>query len=90
MGRRPLNVLNQLVSDSNNSTVTLPEQFSGFTGLIGLAASPIVGIMKAVSGAMDDLAPERMAVFNQKYKDVPTVKYYSVTSTFKPWFNHLF
>jgi len=61
----------------------------GFTGLIGFAAAPIVGIMKAASGAMEDLTPERMASFNQKYKDVPTVKYYSVMSTFKPWFNHL-
>jgi triacylglycerol lipase len=41
-------------------------------------------MMKAASGALTDLTPEHMASFNRKYKDVPTVKYYSVTSTFTP------
>jgi hypothetical protein len=83
-------VPNQLVSD-RHIFVSAPDRgISGITGLIGLAAAPIVGMMKVASGAMLDLTPEHMASFNQKYKDVPTVKYYSVTSTFKPWINHLF
>jgi len=62
----------------------------GYTGLIGLATEPLFGMAKVASKAMADLTPEYMASFNRKYKDVPTVKYYSVSSAFTPWTNHLF
>ncbi|KAJ7191152.1 Alpha/Beta hydrolase protein [Mycena pura] len=62
----------------------------GYTGIIGLATTPIVEMTKVASNAMANLTPEYMASFNRKYKDVPTVKYYSVTSTFTPRMNHLF
>jgi hypothetical protein len=86
-----VNVLNRLISDRHTFFSTPSDQgVSGIPGLLGFVAAPIVGMMKLASGAMHDLTPEHMASFNRKYKDVPTVKYYSVTSTFNPWFTHLF
>ena len=89
-GRPLVIVQNQLAKSMHIFSVVSDRGISGITGLIGLAAAAaIVGMMKVASGAMVDLTPENMALFN-RYKDVPTVKYHSVTSTFKPWLNHLF
>ncbi|KAJ7191150.1 Alpha/Beta hydrolase protein [Mycena pura] len=62
----------------------------GYIGLLGLSLTPIVDLMNDSYNAMANLTPEYMAFFNRKYKNVPTVKYYSVTSTFTPQENHLF
>ncbi|KAI6156847.1 Alpha/Beta hydrolase protein [Pisolithus tinctorius] len=39
--------------------------------------------------AMNDTTPERMAIFNARYQNVPGIKYFSVTSKFHPFINHI-
>ncbi|KAJ7191151.1 Alpha/Beta hydrolase protein [Mycena pura] len=64
-------------------------QTVGYIGNSPLTPTPIVEMMNVSFNAMANLTPEYMASFNRKYKNVPAVKYYSVTSTFMPQMNHL-
>ena len=50
----------------------------------------MLATMEVIAPAMDDLKPESMKRFNELYKDVAGIKYFSVTSKFDPWPIHIY
>ena len=62
------------------------------SGLASREASKLVlRLLFSGSGqAIDDMRPEKMAQFNEDFKNVEGIEYFSTTSEFKPLINHPF
>ncbi|KAI9461135.1 Alpha/Beta hydrolase protein [Boletus coccyginus] len=57
-----------------------------------IASWPVEMLLDHVSGSgrgMKDMTPEHMADFNDHYKDVPEIHYFSITSKFDPQSDHI-
>ncbi|KAI5995744.1 Alpha/Beta hydrolase protein [Pisolithus orientalis] len=55
-----------------------------------LSCQLLLSCLSGSGKAMNDMTPEHMENFNARYKNVPGIKYYSVTSKFQPFVNHIF